>query len=182
MAAHILDTLEKAEEDWRAQSPQWKAKVGKWKAWQVRQKNKERVTQKAAAQRRDRDDDGAGSIPQQSEGHSWESYFDPKDPSPQFSFAGASSYSKEELLADIASLSWTSTPDFLFRALWRGIAVHHKRYEQVLSCSRGAVRPNNLIRLPEIEYWLCTLISDFFALASFKPSSQQVNYPPSGIH
>jgi len=125
MAAHILDTLEKAEEDWRAQSPQWKAKVGKWKAWQARQKNKERVTQKAAAQRRDRDDDGAGSIPQQSEGHSWESYFDPKDPSPQFSFAGASSYSKEELLADIASLSWTSTPDFLFRALWRGIAVHH---------------------------------------------------------
>jgi hypothetical protein len=61
---------------------------------------------------------------QEDEYHSWESSFDPKDPSPQFSFAGTS-YAKKELLADISSLRWTSTPDFLFRALRRGVAVHH---------------------------------------------------------
>lgn len=121
MASHILDTLEKAEEVWRAQSPEWKRKVGRWEAWQARQKNRERLAQKAAARKRDPDDE----IPQQGEAHSWESYFDPEDPSPQFSFANTSAYSKEELLADINSLSWTSTPDFLFRALRRGIAVHH---------------------------------------------------------
>lgn len=122
MADHVLDTLEKAEEAWRAQSPEWKRKVNQWKAWQERQKDKQRLAQKAAARKKNQDDDG----PQQSEDlSSWESYFDPQDPSSQFSFAGTSSYPKEELLADIASLRWTSTPESLFRALWRGVAIHH---------------------------------------------------------
>jgi hypothetical protein len=122
MASRILDALEKAEEVWRAHSSEWKRKVGRWEAWQARRKNKERLAQKAGARKRDPDDE----IPQEgSEDHSWESYFDPEDPSPQFSFAGSSAYPKEELLADINSLSWTSTPDFLFRALRRGVAVHH---------------------------------------------------------
>ena len=120
MASHILETLEKAEEVWRAKSPEWKRKIGRWEAWQTRQKNKERLAQKAAARKRDPDDE----MFQEDEYHSWESSFDPKDPSPQFSFAGTS-YAKKELLADISSLRWTSSPDFLFRALWRGVAVHH---------------------------------------------------------
>jgi hypothetical protein len=125
MAAHILDTLESAEEVWRAQSPEWKLKISRWEAWEARQKNKERAGQKTAARKRDLD----GEIAQQTEDYSWESYFDPRDPSPQFSFAGASAYPKEELLADIASLCWTprqtKIPDYIFRALRRGIAVHH---------------------------------------------------------
>ena len=121
MASHILETLEKAEKIWRAKSPEWKYKMGKWDAWQTRQKKKERLAQKAAARKRDPDDETL----QESEGQSWESYFDPEDPSPQFSFASTSAYTKQELLADIDSFRWTSTPDFLFRALRRGIAVHH---------------------------------------------------------
>ena len=121
MADHILDTLEKAEEAWRAQSPEWERKVSQWKAWQARQEVKQRLAQKAAARKKNKDDDG----PQQSEELSWESYFDPQDPSPQFSFADTSAYPKEELLADIASLRWTSTPESVFRALWRGVAIHH---------------------------------------------------------
>lgn len=118
-----METLEKAEEAWRAQSPEWKRKVSQWKAWQVRQKDKQRLAQKAAARKKNQleDDDG----PQQSEERSWESYFDPEDPSPQFSFAGTSAYPKDELLADIDSLRWTSTPESLLRALWRGVAIHH---------------------------------------------------------
>jgi hypothetical protein len=121
MVSHILETLEKAEEAWRAKSPEWKRKMGRWEAWQTRQKNKGRLAQKAAARKRDPDDD----MLQEGGYQSWESHFDPEDPSPQFSFAGVSAYAKEDLLADINSLSWTSSPDFLFRALRRGIAVHH---------------------------------------------------------
>jgi hypothetical protein len=124
MASHVLDVLEKAEQVWREKSPEWKRKVGQWEAWQVRQKNKERAAQKAAARKRDRDPDD--EVPQPgAEDRSWESYFDPRDPSPQFSFAAASACPKKDLLEDIDSLRWTSTPEFLFRALWRGIAVHH---------------------------------------------------------
>ncbi len=121
MASHILETLEKAEEVWRAESPEWKRKMDGWEAWKARRKNKERLAQKGPVRKRDPDDE----MPQEGEYQSWESYFDPGDPSPQFSFAGTSVYAKEELREDIDSLSWTSTPDFLFRALRRGIAVHH---------------------------------------------------------
>jgi len=122
MASHILETLEKAEEVWRAKSPEWKRKMGRWEAWKTRQKYKEQLAQKAAARKRDPDDD----MLQEGENRSWESYFDPEDPSPQFSFASTTStYTKQELLEDIGQLSWTSTPDFLYRALRRGIAVHH---------------------------------------------------------
>ena len=123
MAKHILDTLEKAEETWRAQSPEWNRKVSQWKAWQARQQEKQRLVQKAAARKKKQDDDDG---PQQGEDLSWESYFDPEDPSPQFSFAGTSTYPKDELLADIAELRrWTSTEEFVLKALWRGVAVHH---------------------------------------------------------
>jgi ATP-dependent RNA helicase DDX60 len=124
MASHILVTLEGAEEAWRAQSPEWKRKVSRWGAWQACQQNKKRLTQKSAARKKDPDDE----IPQQSEDRSWESYFDPKDPSPQFSFAGTAAYPKEELVKDIEELRRRmseSTPEFLYSALWRGIAVHH---------------------------------------------------------
>lgn len=122
MAKHILETLESAEEAWRAQSPEWDRKVSQWKVWQARQMEKQRLAQKAAARKKKQDDDDG---PQQSEDLSWESYFDPQDPSPQFSFAGMSTYPKEELLADIVQLRWTSTPEFVFRALRRGVAIHH---------------------------------------------------------
>ncbi|KAI0262214.1 P-loop containing nucleoside triphosphate hydrolase protein [Gloeopeniophorella convolvens] len=121
MARRILATLEGAEETWRAKSPEWKRKISQWEEWRERQKDRERLAQKAAARKKDQDDDG----PQQGEDRSWESSFDPQDPSPQFSFANMAAYSKEELMADIAALRWTSTEDFLFQALWRGVAVHH---------------------------------------------------------
>jgi hypothetical protein len=121
MARRILHVLEKTEQVWREQSPEWKHKVSQWEAWQARQKNKERGRQKATARKRDPDDED----PQQSEDYSWERYFDPQDPSPQFSFAAASVYPKKDLLEDIEDIKWTSTPEFLFQALWRGIAIHH---------------------------------------------------------
>jgi len=120
MASHLLEVLEKAEQVWREQSPEWKRKVSQWEAWQVRQKNEERMAQKAAARKRDPDDEA----PQHSKDHTWESYFDPQDPSPQFSFASHSAYPKRSLLEDIEDMKW-ATPSVFLRALWRGIGVHH---------------------------------------------------------
>jgi hypothetical protein len=171
MASHILETLEKAEEVWRAGSPEWKRKIDKWEAWKARQKNKERVAQKAAARKRDPDDE----MLQESEYRSWESYFDPEDPSPQFSFADTSAYAKEELLEDIRLLRWTSTAstlDLLFRALRRGIAVHHsgmnKTYRVLVE---RCFLSSSVLKIKGFNSLL-----DFFALASFESSSQQVRY------
>ncbi|KAH9007609.1 hypothetical protein EDB83DRAFT_2509312 [Lactarius deliciosus] len=117
MAEKVLDALERAEEVWRDQSPEWKHKVSQWKAWQARQKDKQRAAQKASARKKNQDDRDDGR--QQSEELTWESYFDPQDPSPQFSFAGGASEDTTELSR------WTSTPESLVRALRRGVAVHH---------------------------------------------------------
>ena len=121
MALHILLTLEKAQEAWRAESPEWKRKISQWEAWKARQENKARLAQKTIARKRVTVEE----VSQRSDDRSWESYFDPRDPSPQFSFAGTAAYPKNELNEDIASLLWTKTPKFLYRALRRGIAVHH---------------------------------------------------------
>ena len=123
MVSHVLDALEKAEQIWREQSPEWKRKVNQWEAWKARQKNRERASQKVGARKRDLDD----QVLQQSEDYSWESYFDPQDPSPQFSFATTSACPKKDILAVIDKLNWTLAPEnkFLLRALRRGIAVHH---------------------------------------------------------
>ena len=168
MASQILKTLESAEEAWRAKSPEWKRKIGRWEAWKTRQKNNERLVQKLATRKRDPD----GEMLREGEHQSWESYFDLKDPSPQFSFAGTSAYTKEELLEDIDSLSWTSTPDFLYRALRRGIAVHHsgmnKTYRVLVE---RYVSPSRLLKYNGFKYLL-----DFSVLASFESSSQQVRY------
>ena len=169
MVSHILDTLEKAEEVWRAQSPEWKRKVGRWEAWQARQKNKERLAQRAGARKKDPDDE----VHDESKDHSWESYFDPEDPSPQFSFANSSAYPKEELLADIDSLSWTSTPDFFLKALRRGVAVHHSGMNKTY---RVLVERCASYFLTTGKYNFFYTLSAFFALASFESSSQQVRY------
>ncbi|KAI9465203.1 P-loop containing nucleoside triphosphate hydrolase protein [Lactarius psammicola] len=125
MAKYVLNTLERAEEVWRDQSLEWKRKVSQWEAWQARQEDQQRLAQKASARKKNQHDDDR----QQSEELSWERYFDPRDPSPRFSFAGTSAYTKEELLKDMAVLRWTSKkdsiPEFLFRALRRGVAIHH---------------------------------------------------------
>jgi hypothetical protein len=170
MASQILDMLETAEGAWRAESPEWKQKMGRWRAWQACQKTRERASQKAAARKRNLDDE----TPQQGEEQSWESYFDPDYPSPQFSFAGTSAYPKEELQEDIASLDWTSTPKFLFKALWRGIAVHHsgmyKGYRILVERYAPSLILSDNQRFKEPH-----TVLDFIVLGSFGSLSQQVS-------
>ena len=146
MASHLLEVLEKAEQVWREQSPEWKRKVSQWEAWKARQKNEERAAQKAAARKRDPDGEG----PQHSEGHSWESYFDPQDPSPQFSFASPSAYPKKDLLEDIENLKWTSTDSVFYRALRRGIGVHHSGMNKLYRVLVERCAPLVLVDYPKL--------------------------------
>jgi hypothetical protein len=49
------------------------------------------------------DEDGAPAEPPET---SWEASFDPAQPSPQFSFAGTTTYSKADLEKEIQDLGW----------------------------------------------------------------------------
>lgn len=119
MAQHITGALEKAEEQWRLSSPEWKQKLVRWKAWKAQSKQRERAEEKAKKNRKGDDEKGYDKPDA-----SWESSFDPNDPSPQFTFIGPHT-SKAQLDEDIKKLSWTSVAPWMFAALRRGIGVHH---------------------------------------------------------
>ena len=143
MARTLTSTLIEAEREWRESSPEWKRKLEKWEKWKEaareRARRVERVqrdkTRSAADEERFADD------------QSWESSFNPDDPSPQFSFVGSyASFSRSDLEDEIRSLRWRSAgPEWAFAALRRGIAVHHsgmnKAYRSLVE--RYAVLPIN---------------------------------------
>lgn len=127
MAKAILKELEDAEAQWRRSSPEWNAKLSQWTNWMKRKHRRQQAEERAQKQTRknNRDEDGpsdpAGVDPEDAK---WAS-FDPVDPLPDFTFANVTKYQKSELAEDIADLKWTSTPPWVIRALWRGVAVHH---------------------------------------------------------
>ncbi|KAJ7595294.1 hypothetical protein C8J56DRAFT_1115041 [Mycena floridula] len=132
IAQHLVNTLETAEETWRQNSPEWRRKIQEWEKWQNAAKEREKQATRMKKQKRDAD-----AVEGSSEAESaWQKWFDPKDPSEQFSFAGVHEYSKSELDADIKDLGWTSTPRWAIDALRRGIAVHHagmhKHYQSIV--------------------------------------------------
>lgn len=131
MAQTLLQALAGAEAEWRESNPAWQRKLRDWENWKSRSKDRERQAEKAKKQKKDSD------VPEETASRSWESSFDPSDPSEQFSFAGTHSYSSSDLAEDIEELSrWTSTPQWALHALARGIAVHHagmnKRYRSLV--------------------------------------------------
>ena len=120
MARHITGALERAEEQWRRNSPEWKQKLIQWDAWKAQSKQRELAEARARKKRKGEEDENGYDRPDAS----WESSFDPNDPSPQFSFIGPHT-SKVQLDEDIKNLSWTSIPPWTFAALRRGIGIHH---------------------------------------------------------
>ncbi|KAK7063652.1 hypothetical protein R3P38DRAFT_2819611 [Favolaschia claudopus] len=131
LAQDLVATLAEAERVWRGADPKWKAKIQQWQQWIGRAKERERATARAAKQRENDDDLEVRGESQ----HSWESSFDPKEPSAQFSFAGTTAYSKSELAEQIKDLRrWT--PDWALAALQRGVGVHHagmnKKYRSLV--------------------------------------------------
>ncbi|KAJ6601172.1 hypothetical protein DFH09DRAFT_1257794 [Mycena vulgaris] len=138
LAQELLFTLKNAERDWRKESPAWMRKVKQWEKWTDGAKERERALLKASKATKQRKQEPEDDPPDREEQtHAWESSFDPDDPSPQFSFAGPASYSKQELAEHIEELHrWTSTPDWALEALRRGVGVHHagmhKKYRSLI--------------------------------------------------
>lgn len=133
-AQTILSCLEKAEQNWRATSPEWQAKLKDWELYQSKAKDRDRARERSQRQRKNEDEGGTAMM---QEDTAWQEHFDPSDPSPEFSLAGVkTSYDKTKLDADLDDLSWTSTPRWALKAIKRGIAVHHsgmnKKYRNLV--------------------------------------------------
>ncbi|KAJ3508807.1 hypothetical protein NLJ89_g5555 [Agrocybe chaxingu] len=140
LAKTLVCALETAEQEWRSEDPNWKARVRQWNIWKEREKLRERTTAKKQRNKALDDEDRDVSP-------SWEASFDPKEPSPQFSFANPRSYSYSDMETDLAAIAWacTSIP-WALSALRRGIAVHHagmnKQYRSLIESlfRRGFIR------------------------------------------
>ncbi|KAJ7762289.1 hypothetical protein DFH07DRAFT_813783 [Mycena maculata] len=134
LAQELLSTLKTAEKEWRKDSPVWKEKMKQWEAWTNRAKERERAMARVA---KNRGNDDEAPETQGERTHSWESSFDPDDPSSQFSFTGTTSYSKSELAEEIERLRrWSNTAEWALEALQRGVGVHHagmdKKYRSLV--------------------------------------------------
>jgi len=117
MAEELLLRLEDAEKEWRENSVEWERIL---KQQEVLRKQRER----AASSRPRKPEDKI-----EEEEPSDDTFIRPEDPSPQFSFVSpTASYSTSALEGDIQKLRWRSRDSInplLYRALKRGIAVHH---------------------------------------------------------
>ncbi|KDN44229.1 hypothetical protein RSAG8_05702, partial [Rhizoctonia solani AG-8 WAC10335] len=119
-AIALTEALAKAETTWRKSNRQWLQKMEQWEAWKANSKARQREAERASRRKPEEIEEDQST--------SWQSTFDPTDPSPEFSFANLKSgYSKEELANDISDQKWQQNPwpMFLIEALRRGIAVHH---------------------------------------------------------
>ncbi|TFY68503.1 hypothetical protein EVJ58_g983 [Rhodofomes roseus] len=134
MCQRLLEELTTAEEQWRETSPEWRRKMAQWEVWKVQAAARKRQSEKETRSKNRVDveaEQGESST-------TWESSFDPHDPSPQFSFTSKSSvYSKSDLEDELRSLErWSSVPKWALNALRRGIGVHHagmnKRYRTMV--------------------------------------------------
>ncbi|KAI0310815.1 hypothetical protein OF83DRAFT_1252292 [Amylostereum chailletii] len=124
MATRLCEHLESTEAEWRENSPEWQRKLAQWELWKSRDKERERRAEREKKTKKDPDGD---NNPRQTDDRSWESSFDPDEPAPQFSFAGRyTAFSKVDLEEEIRALRWRSSiPEWAYRALQRGIGVHH---------------------------------------------------------
>jgi ATP-dependent RNA helicase DDX60 len=132
----LVAALQDAEAQWRATNAEWKQKVRQWENWKSRSKERERQAelQKKVKKRPEVGDESRSETTD----YTWESSFNPDDPSPGFTFAGVhTTYSKADLDDDIRDLSRGSADQsWAIDALVRGIAVHHagmnKRYRSLI--------------------------------------------------
>lgn len=135
LAEIVFKTLVEKEREWRENSEEWKEKMREYKKWQStanqRAKQMEKFEKSATEKQKEQALKEAGDI-------SWIEFFDPEEPSPEFSFAGAkSTYGKEELYRDLEALRRRqAVPEWYVDALYRGIGIHHsglnRRYRQIV--------------------------------------------------
>jgi ATP-dependent RNA helicase DDX60 len=122
IAKDLLEDLQEAEHKWRLNSLEWQRKISRWNEWKTGEKLRQKVAERAKKGKKSEDEEPE----RPSVDTSWEASFDPADPSAQFSFAGLSKYSKDELEEEITRMMrWKDIEPWVADALRRGIAVHH---------------------------------------------------------
>lgn len=168
MAQSLCATLEDAEMKWRETSPEWKRKLEKVRIWQAGERERQRRAERLRGAKKASLEEEARA----SEDKSWESTFDPDQPSVEFSFVGSQvAFTLADLEKEIDTLRWTSIPEWAYRALRRGIAVHHsgmnKHYRDLVE------RYACTMRL--LEHIFELYLPGFSAFASLQSSSLPVS-------
>ncbi|KAF0322393.1 DEAD/DEAH box helicase [Colletotrichum asianum] len=140
--SEVLQRLEKAEEKYRAESPEWHKKLRSYQKWQDGLAAKKSKSTKSSGSRRDDKDDGTafGKLDHLREDSSQEASqwasFDPSAPIEQFSFADSTKLSRGELEEMIDNLAYANIKKPILNALRRGLGVHHagmnRQYRQVV--------------------------------------------------
>ena len=154
LAQILVETLERAESKWRRESPEWKQKIQRWEAWKHQARDRDRTAKRLMKQKKPDGEDHL-DIPTPS----WESSFDPSDPSQAFSFTSIhTSYSKAELARDIRRVSFSNVPEWAISALKRGIGVHHTGMNKTY---RSLVEGYNAIHFLTIYFADCTFLRLF---------------------
>lgn len=118
----LCNELVEAEKEWRATDLQWKKRMDGWTEW--KKGSSSRAARRSKTVLTPPEDGKQGQMREVAEQESsiYE-HFDPKDPSPGFSFADPKKCGKTELLEELKWLTYL--PPTLRMGLWRGIAVHH---------------------------------------------------------
>ncbi|KAJ0305409.1 hypothetical protein Brms1b_010819 [Colletotrichum noveboracense] len=140
--SEVLQRLEKAEEKYRTESPEWHKKLKAYQKWQDGLAAKKPKSTKAFGSRRDDKDDGTafGKLDHLREDSSQEASqwasFDPSAPIEQFSLADSTKLSRGELEEMIDNLAYANIKKPILNALRRGLGVHHagmnRQYRQVV--------------------------------------------------
>lgn len=137
---NLLTQLEKAEEDWKESNVAWKTKVAQWEAWKVaKEKQSKRKVPNKTKKKGKRGDDEAPQDDHPQENSAAEpsifESFNPETPVDEFNIADAKKLTESEFEDHVEALRKRFIPEYLIRALRRGIGVHHagmnRKYRQV---------------------------------------------------
>ncbi|EIW78173.1 P-loop containing nucleoside triphosphate hydrolase protein [Coniophora puteana RWD-64-598 SS2] len=144
LAKRLVKFLADKELKFREVDPGWIKKMAEWEAWRAGAKDRERAAARNKTKRVAVED-----VSEASDGFAddWKKKFNPSDPLRQFSLAGHSSYSMDDLRDDIKELTRrNSVPQWAIACLLRGVAVHHagmnKHYRSLVEAlyRKGFVR------------------------------------------
>lgn len=137
IATTMLDNLERAETCWKTTSPKWKSLMEGYEKWQA---TKNKKSARAVNVKKNPDKDGERLTKKDMQRESAErdssqyEQFDPDAPREEFSFANLQKVEKAEMEGYFRKLTWQGIPEWLMRALTRGIGVHHagmnRKYRQ----------------------------------------------------
>ena len=136
----ILESLEKAEDIWKQESPKWKSLMNGYEKWQEAKKAKASRPVKAKKKGGgDNDDERVSKLDKQRETGETDvspfEGFDPDAPWEDFSFADVQKIAKSEMDVYFRQLEWKGVANWLLVALKRGIGIHHagmnRKYRQM---------------------------------------------------